>query len=63
MGTPGRNQLLRDFLYEISCHDDVWLTNGDSIAQWHTAHAQPLPATHPLNVYEVYRQERGRHDD
>jgi hypothetical protein len=54
---------LRDFLHEITRHDDVWLANGDTIAQWHAAHAQPLPATHPRNVYEVYRQERGRHDD
>ena len=62
MGTPGRNQLLRDFLHEITRHDDVWLANGDAIAAWHAAHAQPLPTTHPLNVYEVYRQERGRQD-
>jgi len=63
LGTPGRNQLLRDFLHEITRHDDVWIANGDAIAQWHVTHGQPLPATHPLNVYEVYRQERGRHDD
>ncbi len=59
IGTPGRIHLVHDVLRHITQHPDVWVATSREIAQWHALHATPLPATHPLHVYEAYRRERG----
>lgn len=59
IGTPGRIQLVDDMLRYITQYRDVWVARGCDVAQWHTHHADPMPANHPIHVYEAYRRERG----
>lgn len=59
IGTAGRIQLLADILAHITQHHDVWVATSRDIAAWHAQHAQPLPETHPLTIYDAYRRERG----
>ena len=59
VGTPGRISMLDAFLTAVKRHDDVWLTTAGAVAAWHRSLQLQVPDTHPIAVYEAYRQERG----
>lgn len=57
-GTPGRIFLVQDLIQHIQTCPDVWLTTAAEVASWHMANnARPTDPTHPLNVFDAYRQE------
>ena len=58
-GTPGRIFLVEELIKHIQACDDVWLATAAEIAAWHmTNNAWPAEPTHPLNIFDAYRQER-----
>lgn len=58
-GTPGRIFLVKELLRHIRQFDDVWLTTGAAVADWHRQRGATTSDIHPINVYETYlREER-----
>lgn len=60
-GTPGRISIVEDLLAHIRSFDDVWITTGAMIADWHRKNGVAPPPTHPLHVYDAYLQEQQSH--
>lgn len=62
IATPGRIFVLERLFAHILAHDDVWLATGSQIADWTKGQNQPVEVRHPINIFENYRKENGRHD-
>ena len=61
IGTPGRIDLLREFLETVSSYGDIWITTGSELAAWWSGqHAANEPG-HPVDLFApLHRAPGGR---